>query len=207
MRRSVGRMHELINNVLDLTRSRLGGGIPLQIEERSIEPVLTQVIEELRIAHPEREIVVVLDTTEPVDCDQGRIGQLLSNLLGNALHHGPKDAPVRVDAVAKDGRFTLSVANAGEPIPREIRERLFQPFYRGEGRASSAGLGLGLYIASEIARAHFGQLSVRSDLGASRLYIYDADRTSKGCGWGLHRNSLSAVAPSAARTLRQGHRS
>ena len=112
MRRSVGRMHELINNVLDLTRSRLGGGIALQIEGASIGPILTQIIEELQIVHSEREIVVVLDTTEPVDCDEGRIGQLLSNLLGNALHHGPKDAPVRVDAVAKDGRFTLSVANA-----------------------------------------------------------------------------------------------
>lgn len=91
MRRSVGRMHELINNVLDLTRSRLGGGIPLQIEERSIEPILTQVIEELRIAHPERELKVCLETVEPVDCDQGRIGQLLSNLLGNALHQARKE--------------------------------------------------------------------------------------------------------------------
>jgi signal transduction histidine kinase len=183
MRRSVGRMHELINNVLDLTRSRLGGGIPLQIEERSIEPILTQVIEELRIAHPERELKVCLETVEPVDCDQGRIGQLLSNLLGNALHHGPKGAPVRIDAVAREGRFTLSVANAGEPIPPEIMERLFQPFYRGEGRPNSAGLGLGLYIASEIARAHLGQLSLKSD-SSETVFTFTMPTARTKAGWG-----------------------
>ena len=163
MRRSVSRMQELINNVLDLTRSRLGGGIPIKKEERSIAPVMAQVIEELRIAHPEREFVVSLSTNEPVDCDQGRIGQLLSNLLGNALHHGARDKPVRVVAVTEDGRFTLSVANDGDPIPPEIVERLFLPFYRGAGQSSAEGLGLGLYIASEIARAHDGRLSVTSD--------------------------------------------
>jgi sigma-B regulation protein RsbU (phosphoserine phosphatase) len=167
MRRSVGRMQELINNVLDLTRSRLGGGIPLQREERSIGPVLVQVIEELRLAHPERELMVTLNTAEPVNCDQGRIGQLLSNLLGNALHHGAKDAAIRVDALTDDERFTLSVANGGEPIPKEVLERLFLPFYRGEGHSSSQGLGLGLYIASEIARAHGGQLSLTSDAGGT----------------------------------------
>ena len=126
---------------------------------------------------------MILDTAEPVDCDQGRIGQLLSNLLGNAFHHGSKDAPVRVKAIARDGRFILSVANAGEPIPLEIRERLFHPFYRGEGRTSSAGLGLGLYIASEIARAHFGQLSVRSDIGQTVFtYSMPSARAKAGMG-------------------------
>ncbi|MDI6028601.1 PAS domain-containing sensor histidine kinase [Corticibacterium sp. UT-5YL-CI-8] len=163
MRRSGSRMQELINNVLDLTRSRLGGGIPLKKEECSITPVMAQVIEELRIAHPESEFAVNLNATEPVDCDQGRIGQLLSNLLGNALHHGAKNRPIRVVAVTEEGRFTLSVANEGDPIRPEIMERLFLPFYRGEARSSAEGLGLGLYIASEIARAHDGELSVTSD--------------------------------------------
>ena len=76
---------------------------------------------------------------------------------------GPTDAPVRVEATAQGGRFVLSVANAGEPIPPATMERLFQPFYRGEGRSYSQGLGLGLYIASQIAQAHRGALSVSSD--------------------------------------------
>jgi phosphoserine phosphatase RsbU/P len=166
MRRSVGRMDELINNVLDLTRSRLGGGIPLRIEHgRPIEPVLAQVIEELRVVHPDRSLMVSLDVAEPVDCDHGRIGQLLSNLLGNALIHGSKNAPIWVEATAQGGRFTLAVANAGKPIPPETMKRLFQPFYRAEGRSRSEGLGLGLYIASQIAQAHGGTLSVTSDVG------------------------------------------
>jgi sigma-B regulation protein RsbU (phosphoserine phosphatase) len=163
MLRSVARMQTLIENVLDLTRSRLGGGLLLQIERgRAIGPTLTQVIEELRIVHPERTLDVRLDLAHPVDCDPGRIGQLLSNLLGNALAHGVGDAPIAVEAATRAGTFRLSVANAGAPIPPATMERLFQPFYRGDAR-SRLGLGLGLYIASEIAKAHGGTLAVTSD--------------------------------------------
>lgn len=164
MLKSVGRMKDLISDVLDLTRGRLGGGLQLQIERgRPMESTLRHVIEELQVAFPERVIEARFDLAEPVDCDHGRIGQLLSNLVGNALTHGDAAQPILVDAKAAGGTFAISVANAGEAIPPATMERLFQPFYRGEGRSSLQGLGLGLYIASQIARAHAGALSVVSD--------------------------------------------
>ena len=164
MLRSVSRMKELINDVLDLTRSRLGGGLQLQLEAaHHLAPTLRQVIDELQVAYPERVIDDRFDLAEPVDCDPGRMGQLLSNLVGNALAHGADDAPIEVEAVTRAGELRLSVANAGEPIAQATMERLFQPFYRGEVRSSLQGLGLGLYIASQIAQAHGGTLSVSSD--------------------------------------------
>ena len=87
---------------------------------------------------------------------------MLSNLLGNALSHGAADAPIEVIGVAADGVFELSVTNSGAEIPPGAIARLFQPFERGAGRGDKAGLGLGLYIASEIATAHGGTLGVVS---------------------------------------------
>lgn len=161
---SVGRMKGLIDDVLDLTHSRLGGGIPLHIARgRALGPTLKQIVDELQVAHPERVIIRRFDLPNPVDCDHGRLGQLLSNLLANALTHGAKDLPILVEAETQHGEFRLSVANAGDPIPSAAMERLFQPFYRGEIRSSPQGLGLGLYIASQVARAHGGTLSATSD--------------------------------------------
>ena len=99
----------------------------------------------------------------PVDCDPFRVGQMISNLLGNALTHGAADEPVRIHAGITDGHLEIWVANGGKPIPPATMERLFQPFFRGEVRPSQQGLGLGLHIASEIASAHGGMLSVVSN--------------------------------------------
>jgi sigma-B regulation protein RsbU (phosphoserine phosphatase) len=164
MQRSIRRMQVLIDNVLDLTRTRLGGGLMLQIERSvALGPVFAQVVDELRMAHPDREIVTSIETGIMLDCDPGRLGQLLSNLLGNALTHGSADAAVRIQGDIEGGKFRLSVANEGDPIPPATMERLFQPFYRGEAGASRVGLGLGLYIASEIAKAHGGTIEAISD--------------------------------------------
>jgi sigma-B regulation protein RsbU (phosphoserine phosphatase) len=105
----------------------------------------------------------------PVNCDRSRIGQLISNLIGNALTHGAPEKPVRVFASTGNGVFELWVANAGEPIPQAAMEHLFQPFFRGQVRASLQGLGLGLHIASEIAKAHDGTLSVKSTADETRF--------------------------------------
>ena len=99
---------------------------------------------------------------EPVNCDRTRIGQLVSNLIGNALTHGAPDQPVRVGAKTEGGEFRLWVANAGEPIPPATMEKLFEPFFRGDVRDSRQGLGLGLHIASKIAQAHGGRIDVTS---------------------------------------------
>jgi len=162
MQKSVARMSALIDNVLDFARGRLGGGIALKRLPQSLEPVLKHVIAELRASSPERKIEARFDLTQQVDCDGGRIGQLFSNLLGNSVAHGTAASPIRVRAKTQDGEFRLSVANSGDPIPSEAMDRLFQPFYRVSARDSRQGLGLGLHIASEIARAHGGTISVTS---------------------------------------------
>ena len=100
---------------------------------------------------------------------RARIAQLLSNLLANALTHGAPDAPVRVDAHTDAARLELSVANRGDPIPPATQQRLFQPFSRASLRPGQQGLGLGLYIASEIARAHGGTLEVSSTAEETRF--------------------------------------
>jgi phosphoserine phosphatase RsbU/P len=163
MQTTVMRMAGLIDNVLDFARGRLGGGITLDRNARKpLEPVLHQVIDELRLSSPGRQIEAEYAIDQPVDCDRTRIGQLVSNLVGNALSHGATNEPVRVRAETEGGLFKLSVANGGEPIPESARERLFEPFFRGEVRASRQGLGLGLHIASQIAKAHDGALTVIS---------------------------------------------
>lgn len=160
---SVDRMSGLIDNVTDFARARLGGGLVLQPQEAApVRAMLEQVIAELRSAHPDRDIESDLDAVGALRCDPGRIGQLLSNLLANALTHGAPDHPVRVEARMNEAFFELSVANAGEPIPASVMGELFRPFFRAGTNPTGQGLGLGLYIADEIARAHGGTLSAVS---------------------------------------------
>jgi sigma-B regulation protein RsbU (phosphoserine phosphatase) len=94
---------------------------------------------------------------------------LVSNLVGNALAYGRADGPVRVEASTEGGMFELSVCNTGAPIPPATMERLFDPFTRGDVRPNRQGLGLGLYIASEIARAHRGTLTASSSPEETRF--------------------------------------
>jgi signal transduction histidine kinase len=169
IRDSVTRMSTLIDNVLDFARGRLGGGITLTRSDKPLAPILRQVIEELRSTHPDREIEADVNLDRPMVCDRSRVGQLFSNLLGNALTYGAAGSPIRVDAKTDEKSFELAVANAGNPIPSEAMERLFLPFSRGSVRPSQQGLGLGLYIAWEIARAHGGTLEAFSDAEQTRF--------------------------------------
>ena len=163
MQGSVVRASELIDNVLDFARGRLGGGITLSRDALApLTPVLEQVVAEIASISRGHEIRSSIAVDEPVDCDRTRIGQLLSNLLGNAVTHGSEAAPIFVRAETSGNRFILSVANGGTPISDAAMARLFQPFFRGELRPNQLGLGLGLHIASEIAKAHGGDLTVVS---------------------------------------------
>lgn len=167
---SVTRMSDLINDVLDFARGRLGGGIAVTCQSDSaIEPLLEQVVDELRTASPQRVITTTFAINTPVSCDRTRIGQLLSNLIGNALTHGATDHPVHVGAQTEGGEFILWVANAGEPIPQAAIAKLFEPFFRGNARDSRQGLGLGLHIASQIAQAHGGRIDVTSTSEETRF--------------------------------------
>ena len=163
MDKSVARASGLIDNVLDLARGSLGGGLVVERDSAApLTPVLEQVIAEITVIAPENLIETRIDIDEPVHCDRGRLAQLASNLLSNAVTHGAPNRPIRFEAVSDGGLFRLSVANAGDPIPQDARSHLFQPFFRGEARPSRNGLGLGLFIACEIAKAHDGTLEVSS---------------------------------------------
>lgn len=170
MRNSVSRMSGLIDNVLDLTRARLGGGIALDLDAtRPLAPTLQQVIDELRTAHPDRTIEAEIRIDQPVPVDHIRIAQLFSNLLGNAVTHGAPESPIRVRSVIEANWLRLSVTNSGEPIAPAMLEHLFKPFYRGQVNTSAQGLGLGLYIANEIAKAHGGQVEAVSSAAETRF--------------------------------------
>jgi signal transduction histidine kinase len=171
MQRSVKRMSTLIDDVLDFARGRLGGGIPLERTSDALEPTLRHVVDELKASHPHAAIELSFENvSSPVSVDRNRLGQLLSNLLSNALVHGAKGAPVHVRiATAANRSFELSVTNQGAPILAEDMPRLFAPFARGTRRGDRSGLGLGLYIASEIARAHGGTLRAQSTADSTRF--------------------------------------
>ena len=164
MQGSVVRASDLIDNVLDFARGRLGGGITLTRDASlPLLSALEQVTAEIMSISAERDIRCHFDIREPVDCDRTRISQLLSNLLGNAVTHGAKTVPIRVEAKTDADSFVLTVANGGRAIGEAAMARLFQPFFRGEIRPNQLGLGLGLHIASEIATAHGGDLTVTSN--------------------------------------------
>jgi signal transduction histidine kinase len=167
---SISRMVGLIDNLLDFARGRLSGGLALvRDSEEPVEATLGIVVQELQSTHPDQVIDPRFAILEPVSCDRVRIAQLLSNLLGNALTHGDKTKPVTVQGSTAGGVFELSVANAGEPIPSAALGKLFEPFFRASVRPRQEGLGLGLHIASEIAKAHDGDLTVNSTAEETRF--------------------------------------
>lgn len=163
LKRSSARMVELVNNIMDFARTRMGEGIVLLRENVMLETVLQQIVAEIQLIYPAREIRTEFNITEPVFCDAHRVAQLFSNLVSNAITHGYPDSPVKVHAFHLNGYLELSVCNNGIPIPEDLREMLFSPFTKEINRPSQNGLGLGLYICSEIARAHQGTLSFTSD--------------------------------------------
>lgn len=161
--RSVGRMTRLIEDVLDFARGRLGGGI--MVDATLVDDVtgrLLQVIDELRALRPDRPIDVQIYGSAPVYCDPVRLAQLLQNLLGNALTHSPPTAHIVVVIRIDAADLALSVSNGGPALSESLMARMFEPYKRGTS-VSPAGLGLGLYIASQIVRSHRGTIEVTSN--------------------------------------------
>jgi signal transduction histidine kinase len=156
------RMLGLIDNITDFARARFGSGINLNRHYESLEKILTHVIDELRLASPERNIEVKFDLKRQVYCDGKRVAQLFSNILSNAIMHGDANEPINVIAISNDEKFILTVSNGGKPIPHNMIKNLFEPFARGHEKKGQHGLGLGLFISSEIARAHGGTIEVES---------------------------------------------
>lgn len=164
IRGSCKRMIGLVSDILDFARGALGGGIEVALDEADdLAGELDQVVREIDMAFPGHAVNFSMDLKHPVACDQRRIGQLLSNLLTNAITHGEAQTPIDITARSDRDIFELNVTNSGPPIPEPIIKKLFEPFSRDERESSSKkSLGLGLYIAAEIAKAHRGTLKVSS---------------------------------------------
>ncbi len=157
------RMTALIDDVLDFARVRLGAGIATRMDVvADLGAALRDVVEELRLANPQHPLIETIDIRLPIRCDVGRIQQLLSNLIGNALSHGAADQPISIEAKALDGTLELAVVNFGTPIPDADLGRLFEPYWRPADSKPGGGLGLGLYICAQIVKAHGGAMRVRS---------------------------------------------
>ena len=162
---SARRMSSLIDDVLDFARARLGGGIGLEVSEvQNINGALAAVVQELREAQPDCQIIADIGVSRFVPCDLGRLQQVASNLLGNALTHGLAGSPVKFGARVEEEELVVEVWNAGEPIPPESLGRIFEPFWRHSVSASRNGLGLGLHICAQIVQAHRGRITVSSTL-------------------------------------------
>lgn len=175
------RMARLIDDVLDFARGRLGGGITVEPGERlDMARLAGDVVGEIASAHPDRTLRTTFRDPGLAMVDRTRMAQLMSNLVGNAVQHSPPDEPVDVLVVGEGDHVRFSVTNRGEPIPPELTRRLFQPYVRAAGSRPSAGLGLGLYIAAEIARSHGGTLEASSTTGAGTTFTAVVPRAGRG---------------------------
>jgi signal transduction histidine kinase len=166
LRGSAARMTALVRDLLDYARIRREGGMPVRPEDVNLAELARRVVLELASAHPDRVIVLDAPLALPVRGDPERLCQALSNLVANALQHGPREeaAVVRLEPVP--GGVALEVQNRGPPIPAELLPELFEPYRRGGGGEGDAGgsLGLGLFVVREVVRAHGGTVQVRSTL-------------------------------------------
>ncbi len=172
IRTSSVRMGVLIENILDFARGRLGSGIPVQRKlVDDLQQTLRQTLEEIQVAYPQAKFIDSLEVPAGVYCDPLRISQLLSNLLGNAVTHGSTAEPIVLKAFTEGDEIVISLTNQGTPIPPALMPLLFEPFSRSEAGQRHEGLGLGLYIAGQIANAHNGTLSVTSDRETGTCFV------------------------------------
>jgi len=191
MRSAAERATRLIHDLLDLTRTRLTGSLPVEPRPMDLGAVVEDAVNELRVASGDREIAVERHGSAKGIWDPDRLAQVASNLVANALKYGRPDRPVRVEL---DGRSSdavrLRVHNEGDPIPPELLDRLFQPWERaGQQGGAAQGVGLGLFIVERIVAAHGGNASATSTAEAGTTFEVRLPRAA--------RLELSPAAPSS----------
>jgi len=160
--RGVKRIEHIVGDLLDLSREREGEGISVTPKPADLGTMCREIIAELKNVARDREIRFDCETDGRGVWDEHRVLQAISNLASNAVQHGKPGSPVRVRLTGDDKQVAVEVRNEGA-IPREILPRIFEPFRSGRHHGSRGeGLGLGLFIANAIARAHGGDLQVDS---------------------------------------------
>jgi PAS domain S-box-containing protein len=159
------RANRMIDTTLDFTQARLGGGLRVERRRVDVHELTRQVVDELRLNHPDRVLEVVSQGEGSGELDGDRLAQVITNLVTNALKYSTEGTPVRVRTSGREQTLALEVHNEGNPIPAELLPRLFTPLKRGEPEVSRYGrsMGLGLFIVDHIDRAHGGLIDVESD--------------------------------------------
>ncbi|HET9623591.1 MAG TPA: ATP-binding protein [Kofleriaceae bacterium] len=173
---STQRMTRIVDQLLDVTRARLGGGIPMERRETELLPIAKAAIDELVLAYPTTPFELLRAAPVAGYWDPDRLSQVLSNLMSNAAQYGRDRTPVQLEVGQVDDLATMTVRNTNRngPIPPELIDVLFDPYRRGRGEAKHhTGLGLGLYIVHEIVTAHGGRIDVEShdDLTQFRVVL------------------------------------
>jgi signal transduction histidine kinase len=166
------RMTRMVDQILDMTRARLGGGIPLALCSTQLSPLLESAICELARTSPSNHVELVGSSEVKGMWDPERLDQVASNLLSNAVRHGREDGPINVVMSQSSGntRFTVHNEVREGPIPPHVLETLFEPRRRGEDYLGG-GLGLGLYLVREIVRAHGGSVGVESSASGTTFEV------------------------------------
>ncbi len=165
---SSARATAIVASLLDLTRARLGSGLPIIREHMDMGFVSNQLVDEMRVLHPNRDFVLSVSGDVTGDWDKARIGQVFSNLIGNAVQYGFLSAPITIRVEGMPREVVLSVHNEGVPISEDAIGTIFNALTRAppeeDGKTSTppTNLGLGLYISREIVTAHGGKIRVTS---------------------------------------------
>jgi sigma-B regulation protein RsbU (phosphoserine phosphatase) len=163
MNRSTDRANRLISDLLDFTQARMGKGLAVAKVPIDVHEAIGSALEELTFAFPGRALEQERSGEGECMADAGRLVQAVGNLVANAMTYGRPDSPVTVRTSIDEATFSISVHNHGAPIPPELRDRIFEPMTRGSAAPSAMrSVGLGLFIVSEIAKAHGGHASVSS---------------------------------------------
>jgi sigma-B regulation protein RsbU (phosphoserine phosphatase) len=163
--RAVGTVQHLIGDLLDFTETRLGPGLRIRKAQVDLHASLADSIAQMAVAFPGREIRHERSGPGSCHADAERMAQAVGNLLGNAVKHGAAAGPITVSTRGEADRFEISVHNFGAAIPPALLPLLFEPMVRGAPtEAPSKGVGLGLYIVREIARAHGGSVAAESSV-------------------------------------------
>jgi signal transduction histidine kinase len=162
---SAQRMERMVGDLLDLTRAKLGGSIPLKPRPADLQQVCEEAMTEIRAGQP--DAVIGLHATGDLrgEWDPDRLAQVVSNLLANAIQHGA-GTPVTLTASEDGDSVTLAIHNGGAPIPQDVRPFVFEALTRGQRDDATGGIGLGLFIARAIVSAHGGDIQVHSSSDA-----------------------------------------
>ncbi|MFL9912538.1 ATP-binding protein [Paraburkholderia sp. RL17-337-BIB-A] len=186
--RSGARMQALLDDLSDFNRTRLGLGINVIPTSVNLADVLAEELDELRAVHPDRQIELHVSGNSQGVWDGHRLQQLIGNLVLNAIKYGAQDTPVHVTVTGDVALVRIDVSNRGPAIDRATLARIFDPLMRGPDHQSkddrADGLGLGLYIASEIAKAHHGAIEAQSDETETSFSVSlpRADDAGRGAG-------------------------